>query len=100
MTKNMALLPNWIKFNLKNGVIILKGTPSSQDIDSILIRIIDVNQYIIKQIHFDIIDDMQINLETEGDQIILNETNQINDNIYKQYPRVLPFSRLHTFHNI
>ncbi|KAL4472759.1 hypothetical protein ABPG73_006822 [Tetrahymena malaccensis] len=79
MTKNMAL-PNWLKFNLKNGVIILQGTPQSQDIDSILIRIIDINQYVIKQFHFDIIDDASMNIETEGDQNIINETNQMNDN--------------------
>ncbi|KAL4453885.1 hypothetical protein ABPG74_003768 [Tetrahymena malaccensis] len=56
MSKNMTL-PNWITFDHKNGVITLQGIPQSQDVEDLLIRIIDIDQYVIKQYHFKVVDE-------------------------------------------
>ncbi|KAL4456624.1 hypothetical protein ABPG74_000731 [Tetrahymena malaccensis] len=55
ISKNQYL-PNWIQLDLKNGVIILEGIPTSSDIKQIFIRIYDVKNYIIIQYSLKIID--------------------------------------------
>ncbi|KAL4497771.1 hypothetical protein ABPG72_000526 [Tetrahymena utriculariae] len=56
MSKNMTL-PNWITFDHKNGVITLQGIPQSQDVEDLLIRIIDIDEYVIKQYRFNVLDE-------------------------------------------
>ena len=46
MSKNMPL-PHWLKFDQKNGVIVLEGIPAMCDIDELLIRVYDEDLYIV-----------------------------------------------------
>ncbi|KAL4460453.1 hypothetical protein ABPG74_000204 [Tetrahymena malaccensis] len=48
-------LPNWLQLEYKKGVLILKGTPQSEDEESILIRIIDQDLQTIQQFMLNIV---------------------------------------------
>ncbi|KAL4497072.1 hypothetical protein ABPG72_002228 [Tetrahymena utriculariae] len=48
-------LPNWVNFNQKSNVIILHGIPLKHDVEDILIRVYDVDSFILIQYHLKII---------------------------------------------
>ncbi|KAL4438756.1 hypothetical protein ABPG74_013429 [Tetrahymena malaccensis] len=71
-SKNMRL-PTWLQFDQRNGVIFLHGIPQKQDIEEILIKIYDVNKYVIQQFI------LKINFNT-----LQNDRKQQIDQIYTQ----------------
>ncbi|KAL4460650.1 hypothetical protein ABPG73_000185 [Tetrahymena malaccensis] len=76
MSKNMTL-PHWLKFDIKNGVLILEGTPSHTDIDQLLIRIYDEDRYIIHQFLLNIVDEYNI----EKDNVELDDDLNLSENL-------------------
>ncbi|KAL4445578.1 hypothetical protein ABPG74_006129 [Tetrahymena malaccensis] len=79
MSKNMTL-PHWLKFDMKNGVLILEGTPSHTDIDQLLIRIYDEDLYICQQFFLNIVDEYNAekdNFELADDFNLSENVNQI-----------------------
>lgn len=46
LQKNKSL-PNWMDFQMRNGVIIIEGVPERHDIDDLMIKVYDENEYII-----------------------------------------------------
>ncbi|EDK31427.2 calpain family cysteine protease (macronuclear) [Tetrahymena thermophila SB210] len=79
MSKNMNL-PHWLKFDIKNGFLILEGTPSYNDIDQLLIRIYDEDFYIVQQFFLNIVDEYnaeQDNFELADDLNISENMNLI-----------------------
>ncbi|KAL4469534.1 hypothetical protein ABPG74_004787 [Tetrahymena malaccensis] len=48
-------LPNWLSFIYKNGLIILKGTPTEYDIENFQIRISDISNYVVKIFNLEVL---------------------------------------------
>ena len=46
LQKNKSL-PNWMDFQMRNGVIIIEGVPERHDIDDLMIKVYDENEYLI-----------------------------------------------------
>ncbi|KAL4476218.1 hypothetical protein ABPG74_009951 [Tetrahymena malaccensis] len=92
ISKNIKL-PQWIYLDYKHGKIFLHGIPQDYDIEEILIRIYDNNNYVVQQFLLDIkynfsnqgndklqnreIDDIYLIADEQEEQknIFLNETN-------------------------
>ncbi|EWS71745.1 kinase domain protein, putative (macronuclear) [Tetrahymena thermophila SB210] len=66
--KNMSL-PKWIKVQNNNNVVILKANPKSQDFGKILIKIFDLDQYIVKQYFLEVINGNQEESNYQKQQI-------------------------------
>ncbi|EAR94900.2 hypothetical protein TTHERM_01028830 (macronuclear) [Tetrahymena thermophila SB210] len=61
-------LPSWIhSIDLINGVILISGIPEKKDIGSILIKIIDSSQFIVKSFEIQV---LQKQTENNGEKII------------------------------
>ncbi|EAR99253.2 hypothetical protein TTHERM_00627130 (macronuclear) [Tetrahymena thermophila SB210] len=68
-TQNMKL-PNWIKFDQKSGCIILQGVPTSSDLEDITIRILDKQNFIIREFPLKVVDEeKEIQYEFDVDSI-------------------------------
>ncbi|EAR84636.2 calpain family cysteine protease (macronuclear) [Tetrahymena thermophila SB210] len=48
VSKNLRL-PKWLQLDQKHGILMIYGTPSTEDIDEVLIRVYDLSGYVIKQ---------------------------------------------------
>ncbi|KAL4477357.1 hypothetical protein ABPG72_002351 [Tetrahymena utriculariae] len=54
VSKNLRL-PKWLQLDQKHGILMIYGTPSTEDIDEVLIRIYDLSGYVIKQFSLKVI---------------------------------------------
>ncbi|EAR95656.3 kinase domain protein (macronuclear) [Tetrahymena thermophila SB210] len=84
LQKNKSL-PSWMNFEMRNGVIILEGIPANHDIDDLLIRVYNENEYIVQQFQLKIAD--EVDPEEIKDQQInqkdLYEINSLDDSLFK-----------------
>ncbi|KAL4493277.1 hypothetical protein ABPG73_007084 [Tetrahymena malaccensis] len=79
-------LPSWIQFDCKNGVIILEGIPSHSDQEEILIRVYNVQNYIMMQYILKIMDEQsgEQQLEQNIPQFCaINQTDFVNESPVK-----------------
>ncbi|EAS07655.2 hypothetical protein TTHERM_00497080 (macronuclear) [Tetrahymena thermophila SB210] len=86
-------LPNWVNFNQKSNVIILHGIPLKHDVEDILIRIYDVDSFILLQYHLKIVNknvDYQFN--NQQSMIQINQTFNMLGSI-SQSKQFAPFNQ-------
>ncbi|EAR88457.1 transmembrane protein, putative (macronuclear) [Tetrahymena thermophila SB210] len=57
--QNNMKLPNWLNFIHKNGLIILKGTPTEDDIEVFQIRISDISNYVVKIFNIEVLQNLK-----------------------------------------
>ncbi|EAR88458.2 hypothetical protein TTHERM_00170460 (macronuclear) [Tetrahymena thermophila SB210] len=53
--QNNMKLPNWLSFVHKNGLIILKGTPTESDSEIFQIRVSDITNYVVKKFDIEVL---------------------------------------------
>ena len=46
--KKNAPLPNWLKCEVRNSVLILHGTPGTNDTGELIIKVLSLNKYLLK----------------------------------------------------
>ncbi|KAL4453703.1 hypothetical protein ABPG74_009599 [Tetrahymena malaccensis] len=84
LQKNKSL-PSWMNFEMRNGVIILEGMPANHDIDDLLIRVYNENQYIVQQFQLKIVDELDPEeIQDKANQKdALQDLNSIDDSLFK-----------------
>ncbi|KAL4436456.1 hypothetical protein ABPG74_003022 [Tetrahymena malaccensis] len=106
VSKNLRL-PKWLQLDQKHGILMIYGTPSTEDIDDVLIRIYDLSGYVIKQFSLKVIasekqqhkkEESLFSIPDENDSLfkldqVLDDNQQLSQNctfnILQQSPRHL-----------
>ncbi|KAL4445158.1 hypothetical protein ABPG74_021971 [Tetrahymena malaccensis] len=84
-------LPNWVNFNQKSNVIILHGIPLKHDVEDILIRVYDVDSFILIQYHLKIINkNVEFQNYNQQSMIQINQTFNMLSSI-NQSKNLAPF---------
>ena len=85
--QNYNNLPEWLNYEIKNRVLIFRGTPSELNVGSYLIRIFDKVGYALKEFSIEVVSEMKPNAkihEIERNPVFIKEMSETATTLFSR----------------